>query len=477
MFKSSSTNQIINNSKFSRTDAEEELAVEFFKKNKVQINKYENEFYEAIGNAYAGTNEEQIKSCIKSIEIWDKYKEWCYKTKGGTIHFQDKWEHCHNTNNTCFSYIDDIREHLYNLQNGIDDSCLTYGVSVKLAYDLEELIKKSPGILQKDIYDILCTDKKQELINYISYLEYKESILRLKNKNTYELYWNDKDKNMDLEEATMYNDSNPKLIKCPCCGKEVSNQAITCPNCGQPIKDNILCTEEYNNDLSTIDYKGIEESITSRKKKKKKNFTGCLTTIIFLFVVCAIVGQLSKNSTNNTEKYINVSAEAGTEIDKILEQCGLTNIKGIEHDELLDNAHFDGEKGYRVSTKSLDNIILYLYADNVVYSVRYADKDLFLKGTLLATINDYTMTIEEMTKWQILCENSVKGILKSPATAKFPNISKWGFMKEKDIVTIRSYVDSQNGFGAEVRSDFQFVVNSADSTIQSFIFDGQELVQ
>ena len=32
--------------------------------------------------------------------------------------------------------------------------------------------------------------------------------------------------------------SNIRLIKCPACGKEVSNQAESCPECGQPI--NIL---------------------------------------------------------------------------------------------------------------------------------------------------------------------------------------------------------------------------------------------
>jgi hypothetical protein len=45
--------------------------------------------------------------------------------------------------------------------------------------------------------------------------------------------------------------------------------------------------------------------------------------------------------------------------------------------------------------------------------------------------------------------------LKSPATAKFPDYSK-NFVKiiGKDSIRINAYVDSQNGFGAIVRSKF-----------------------
>ena len=50
------------------------------------------------------------------------------------------------------------------------------------------------------------------------------------------------------------------------------------------------------------------------------------------------------------------------------------------------------------------------------------------------------------------------------------------FSKNKNIITVQSYVDSQNGFGAMIRSEFQFIIDTDTDTIQSLIFDGQEMI-
>ncbi len=49
-------------------------------------------------------------------------------------------------------------------------------------------------------------------------------------------------------------------------------------------------------------------------------------------------------------------------------------------------------------------------------------------------------------------------------------------MKEKNIVTIQGYVDAQNSFGAEIRGVFQFIIDTDTKVVNSFIFDGQELI-
>ena len=112
-----------------------------------------------------------------------------------------------------------------------------------------------------------------------------------------------------------------------------------------------------------------------------------------------------------------------------------------------------------------------------VYNIRFADYDLYLDGTVVATIQDYTLTTDEASDLMINCEDKVKEVLKSPSTAKFPNILEWGFKKEKNIVTVQGYVDAQNDFGAEIRSDFQFIIDTDTNTIQLFVFDGQEMLQ
>lgn len=61
---------------------------------------------------------------------------------------------------------------------------------------------------------------------------------------------------------------------------------------------------------------------------------------------------------------------------------------------------------------------------------------------------------------QINVEDTIKQILKAPSTAKFPGgffnpFDDWGFGIKKGIIYITSYVDSENSFGAMLRSQFQ----------------------
>ena len=60
------------------------------------------------------------------------------------------------------------------------------------------------------------------------------------------------------------------LIKCPGCGKEVSDKAIACPSCGHPIGK-----EKINN-------KKIEVELTN-KKWKSFGLAGLVMTFLGLF--------------------------------------------------------------------------------------------------------------------------------------------------------------------------------------------------
>ena len=93
---------------------------------------------------------------------------------------------------------------------------------------------------------------------------------------------------------------------------------------------------------------------------------------------------------------------------------------------------------------------------------------------MVAKAQDFYVTDDEANKYQISCQKTIKEILKSPSTAKFPNITEWGFAKEDGIITIQGYVDSQNSFGAMIRSDFQFKIRLADDMLVSAIIDGKE---
>lgn len=222
----------------------------------------------------------------------------------------------------------------------------------------------------------------------------------------------------------------------------------------------------------------------NQPKKKHGILRGCLTVIIVFFVICTGLGivmalTMDKVTTSKSKitKYIDVTDEQGADIEKVLSDCGIEQISSAEHDELLDNAHIDGETGYRLATGNIGNIILYLSADKSVNQIRYADYDLYADGSKVATLQDYTVSMDELNKYQYLCQEKVKEVLKSPSTAKFPNYTEWGFKQEKNIFTVQGYVDAQNSFGAEIRSNFQFIIDMSSDTIQSFIFDGEELIK
>lgn len=183
-----------------------------------------------------------------------------------------------------------------------------------------------------------------------------------------------------------------------------------------------------------------------------------------------------KNEDSMVAKYIDVTPEQGKEIDKILKQCGIENVRNIEHDELLDEAHKNGDTGYRITYGHIDNIILCLNSSKKVCRIAYSGHPLYKKKKIVATIDDYTFTSEELNKYQTMCMNIVTDILKSPSTAKFADYSDWGFSKNKQKITVQAYVDSQNSFGAEIRSKFQLIINAKNNKIRSFIFDGKELI-
>ncbi|EMJ5874641.1 hypothetical protein QCH13_002774 [Clostridioides difficile] len=249
-----------------------------------------------------------------------------------------------------------------------------------------------------------------------------------------------------------------------------------------------------------------------RNKKKLKIISGFIAA--YFFIVCAtstflIYKDLFKNSSETAKvstgesevqvdknldskdkkdvklsedeqkisKVTNLASEQVQNIVKILKECGIEKFESIKHDEGLDNAHFDGEKGYRIEFGGSKNIILYMNKDNSVYNVRWADNDFYKEGKVVSKVSDYTLTMDEKTALQLQCQNGVSTILKSPSTAEFPDITKWMFSKNKEEIVVQSYVDSQNAFGATMRSEFQIVFTSDGKDVKSFIFDGKEMIK
>lgn len=61
----------------------------------------------------------------------------------------------------------------------------------------------------------------------------------------------------------------------------------------------------------------------------------------------------------------------------------------------------------------------------------------------------------------------INSILKSPSTAEYPDsflnpLNDWSMVKKNNLVTVSSYVDAQNSFGATIRSKFVIQVKMND---------------
>ncbi|BDH60147.1 hypothetical protein MTP04_02770 [Lysinibacillus sp. PLM2] len=185
--------------------------------------------------------------------------------------------------------------------------------------------------------------------------------------------------------------------------------------------------------------------------------------------------KLGATPSGKIAKDAEIPLEKAEKVLEVFQQIGIDEYTSLVHDELLDNANAKGESGYRLNTKDAQNVIVYLDSKNTVNTIKYADNILYSEGSVKSQLDDFVLTNNEMTNLQLQAEETIKTLLKSPSTAKFPNILDWNMWIEGDITYVQSYVDAQNGFGAELRSEFQLKIQ--DDTIISLIFDGKEFIQ
>lgn len=168
------------NSKFHRTEHEENLVVQFMINHDAEIQIHTDSFEDCNRLACAENDlNKKIKLLQKTITLYEKEKKWFYRTKGGMIYFQDFYEHMHNSSNEDFSYIDSVKDYLEHCINKRDFIIPT----------ILNLVS-SDGILQKDIYKYFPDTSKSEIQKIIRELENENLITRIKKSNSYFLKLN-----------------------------------------------------------------------------------------------------------------------------------------------------------------------------------------------------------------------------------------------------------------------------------------------
>ena len=94
------------------------------------------------------------------------------------------------------------------------------------------------------------------------------------------------------------------LIKCPECGKEISDKATTCPNCGYPIQpENNTKREEIENSFVRVEDVPITVDVSPKPKKKINK--SIIALIAALACVClAAFGFITYQQTKEAENLI-----------------------------------------------------------------------------------------------------------------------------------------------------------------------------
>lgn len=214
-------------------------------------------------------------------------------------------------------------------------------------------------------------------------------------------------------------------------------------------------------------------------KDKTKFFIFLAIFILFSSTFMGIFVSISNKSSlveSNNRLLLDSNNINYEEITLILKECGFSKYT-IERDVSGDNIYEDNTVCY-VLTENVNNLedINQLKADlifkgNTIYKI-YLNSlyELYCEDKIQYTVSDFTYTFSEKSSIKTLCMNSINTLLKSPSTAQYPSISQWSISKTYGEWHIISYVDSQNSFGATIRSSFELKIK--DNQVTYFVFDG-----
>lgn len=215
----------------------------------------------------------------------------------------------------------------------------------------------------------------------------------------------------------------------------------------------------------------------SEKKKVRK---GCLVpSLVFIgligfgliFGLMQVIEnpeQYSKKS--ELGKVMELTKEQEDDIVQILNESGIGEIKSVK----LFNT---GEKksSYYISTQDVSNVVVWISNDKKLLEIYYNGNDIYVDGNVVSPVTNFYMSQEEKAGLRLIVEKVIKDNLKSPSTAKFAPVREWNYTKDNNVSVVSAYVDSQNGFGATIRTKFQFTFEK--DKITSLLIDGVEYIK
>lgn len=152
-------------------------------------------------------------------------------------------------------------------------------------------------------------------------------------------------------------------------------------------------------------------------------------------------------------------------------------IKIEEEEKLRAEARKKYEKPAKKKMGSFKKFVAGTFALIVLIAVISAVSNSNTSTTTPATNSTPTQSDRETTSI-VFAEKVIKDTLKAPSTAKFVDVKAYELTNEKDVWAINGFVDSQNSFGAVIRSQWEVQLDYRDGkggTVKSILFDGKTL--
>lgn len=235
------------------------------------------------------------------------------------------------------------------------------------------------------------------------------------------------------------------------------------------------------------------------KKQPNQDLKYIIIGIILFFTVVAIIGNIDDNTqTNNTVTQTPNETTSSQKVDKetkkeekrptqknifIKEMSSTGDISKITAGKIYTVLHkkllFKKIEYYeRVSDKlslwdiNCDDYSVRIAATNKEISkITCGDYTLYKGNKVICTrkgLNARNLNNNE-SKYYVIAQEIITNNLKSPSSADFPSFSfsrsDIHIRRYKKLITVSSYVDAQNSFGATIRSNWlvQYKVNNLDN--------------
>lgn len=213
--------------------------------------------------------------------------------------------------------------------------------------------------------------------------------------------------------------------------------------------------------------------------EKLKNFwgKGKLQKGIVIVVVLMIIG-LAAGGGDKDKKTSNQSKTKDTKITLQEELAKKYKVDVSIINSLFNACDAIGMKTDDMNIKKFENndtnsMVSIEYEDYLFNVVITSDANVtgFSSGTIefykdgqaIQQVKDRILTSEEKATLKYQVEKDVKANLKAPSTAEFPGkimeADEWVINKNGTVYTVSSWVDAENSFGAQIRSNFIVTYN------------------